>query len=271
MRRRTASGLVLGIWCVPLLMLLAFPILYSLLRADVGHWIGEWSDPRTIQALTTSALASVVAVSVAAVLGIPAGYLLVTTHFRGKEILIGLIALPTVVPGLIGGVVLLQAFGPEGVLGAPAADLGLELTRGLVGVILVQTYVCSPLVVISSIIAFRGVDPDVIAAASTLGDAPWRVFVRVSLPLAARGILAGLLLAWMRAIGEFGATMIVAYNPQSLPVHLWTRFEVSGLAGALPIAGLLVVLAIGTLGASRLLSGSLWERRTRDARAVRTP
>src|SRR6185295_1194494 len=90
-------------------------------------------------------------------------------------------------------------------------------------------------------------------AAATLGDSQWHIFRRVSLPLAWPGIAAGITLAWIRALGEFGATMIVAYSPHTLPVYLWTSFESNGLAGALPVAFLLVLLAAIAVAVSRLL------------------
>jgi molybdate/tungstate transport system permease protein len=101
--------------------------------------------------------------------------------------------------------------------------------------------------------AFDGVDPKLEMAAATLGDSQWHIFRRVSLPLAWPGIAAGITLAWVRALGEFGATMIVAYNPHTLPVHLWVSFEADGLRGALPVAFLLVVLAALAVAVSTLL------------------
>jgi molybdate/tungstate transport system permease protein len=90
-------------------------------------------------------------------------------------------------------------------------------------------------------------------AAAMLGDSQWHIFRRISLPLAWPGIAAGITLAWIRALGEFGATMIVAYNPHTLPVYLWVSFEANGLTGALPVAVLLVALAAAAVTISRLL------------------
>jgi molybdate/tungstate transport system permease protein len=115
-------------------------------------------------------------------------------------------------------------------------------------------FVAAPFVVISSTAAFSSVDQKLEMAAATLGDSPWHVFRRISLPLAWPGIVAGLTLAWIRALGEFGSTLIVAYNPHSLPVYMWIKFESDGLNGAMPAAFCLLLLAFGAICISMLLN-----------------
>ena len=109
-------------------------------------------------------------------------------------------------------------------------------------------------VIISALAGFGGVDPKLELAAATLGDSRWRTFWRISLPLAWPGIAAGITLAWIRALGEFGTTLIMAYNPHSLPVYMWVKFESDGLAGAMPAAFFLVLLAAAAVVISRLLN-----------------
>src|SRR4029453_29202 len=115
-------------------------------------------------------------------------------------------------------------------------------------------FVSAPFVVVSAYAGFAGVDPKLEMAAATLGDTRWDVFRRISLPLAWPGIAAGITLAWIRALGEFGATLIVAYNPHTLPVYMWVQFESNGLTGALPVAFVLVLLAGAAVAISALLS-----------------
>jgi molybdate/tungstate transport system permease protein len=135
-------------------------------------------------------------------------------------------------------------------------------------VVLAQVYVACPFVVIASMMAFSSVDPQLEAAAASLGDPSWRTFWKVSMPLAWPGIVAGLVLAWMRALGEFGAVMILAYNPRTLPVQLWVRFESRGLDGALPIASLLIAVAAGCLSVWTLLSRLTGDENRRTAPAA---
>jgi molybdate/tungstate transport system permease protein len=255
-RRPRSTILILGVLGAVLLLDLVLPIGNLLAHVDVAGWLAALRDPGAGDALRTSILTSAITVALMTLFGVPLGYVLARASLPGKQLLIGLVFLPMVVPGLAGGILLLLTFGPYGTLGAPLAawNGNLALTSNLAGIVLAQLYVASPFVVISSLVAFNGVDPKLEMAAAMLGDSPWQIFRRISLPLAWPGIAAGLTLAWIRALGEFGATMIVAYSPHTLPVYLWTRFESNGLTGALPIAFLLVLLAAAAVAVSTLLN-----------------
>jgi len=128
------------------------------------------------------------------------------------------------------------------------------LTNNLAGIVLTQTFVASPFVIVSALAAFAAVDSELEQAAATLGDSRWQIFRRISLPLAWPGIAAGITLGWIRALGEFGATIIMAYNPHTLPVYMWVKFESDGLAGALPVAFCLLLLAGAAVAVTMLLS-----------------
>jgi ABC-type sulfate transport system permease component len=124
----------------------------------------------------------------------------------------------------------------------------------LAGIVLAQLFVAAPFVVVSALAAFTAVDSKLEMAAAMLGDSRWQIFWRVSLPLAWPGIAAGITLAWIRALGEFGTTLIMAYNPHTLPVYMFIKFESDGLPGALPAAFCLVLLAAAAVAVSMLLS-----------------
>jgi len=209
--------------------------------------------PGTRDALQVSILSSSIAMLLMTLLGVPLGYLLARGNLPAKRLWVILVFLPMVVPDLAGGILLLQMFGPYGVIGQPLEAHNIELTNNLVGIILAQMFVAAPFVIVSAMAGFAGVDPELEQAAATLGDSHWQVFWRVSLPLARASVAAGIMLAWIRAIGEFGATLIVAYNPHSLPVYMWVKFESDGLPGALPIAFCLVILAAAALVIAMLI------------------
>ncbi|MFY9821514.1 MAG: ABC transporter permease [Thermoanaerobaculia bacterium] len=236
-----------------LLLNLVLPIANLLAHADLSRWISALRDPQAVDALRTSILTSAVSVVIMTLFGVPLGYVLARGRLPFKQLLISLVFLPMVVPGLAGGILLLQTFGPYGTVGGPLAAWNVALTSNPIGIVLAQLYVSSPFVIISALVAFNSVDPKLEMAAATLGDSQWHIFRRISLPLAWPGIAAGITLAWIRALGEFGATMIVAYNPHTLPVYLWVSFESNGLTGALPVAFLLVLLAAAAVALSMLL------------------
>ena len=265
-RRPTPTLVVFGALGGLLLLVLVLPIANLLLHADWARWTTALRDPRAGDALRTSLVTSAIAVVIMTLFGVPLGYVLARSRLRFKQLLIGLVFLPMVAPGLAGGILLLQTFGPYGSVGGPLAAWDIALTSNRAGIVLAQLYVSSPFVVIAALVAFSNVDPKLEMAAATLGDSPWHVFRRVSLPLAWPGIAAGITLGWIRALGEFGATMIVAYNPHTLPVYLWVRFQANGLTGALPVAFLLVVLAAAAVALSMVFG-----RRTVDGRVVPVP
>jgi molybdate/tungstate transport system permease protein len=255
MKRRIEPTFVLfGALGGLLLLTLVLPIVNLFVQADLDGWTKSLREHGAGDALRVSALSSAISVVIMTLFGVPLGYLLARGRLRFTQFWIGLVFLPMVVPDLAGGILLLQTFGPYGTIGHPLGSLNLELTNNLAGIVLAQLFVSAPFVVVSSLAAFTGVDPKLEMAAATLGDSQWHIFWRVSLPLAWPGIAAGITLAWIRALGEFGATLIVAYNPHTLPVYMWVMFESSGLTGALPVAFLLVLLAGVAVVISALLS-----------------
>ncbi len=158
-----------------------------------------------------------------------------------------LVFLPLVFPPVVSGIMLLLLYGPYGPIGAPFANAGLELDSSFAGIVLAQIFVASPFVVIAARSAFEAVDPALEQVAATLGKGSWEIFWRVNLPLARAGIVAGLLLGWLRALGEFGATVVLAYHPYTLPVYLYVQLSGTGVDAALPLA--LLALAVRSIGA----------------------
>ena len=237
-----------------LLLDLVLPIANLLIHAEWSGWVAALQEPGARKALRISAQTSAISVFIMTVFGVPLGYLLARGSLRFHQFWIGLVFLPMVVPGLAGGILLLLTFGPYGTIGGPLEPWHITLTNNLAGIVLAQLFVSAPFVIVSAYAGFSGVDPRLEMAAAMLGDSQWDIFRRVSLPLAWRGIAAGITLAWIRALGEFGATLILAYNPHTLPVYLWVKFESNGLAGALPVALLLVLLAAAAVGLSMFFS-----------------
>jgi molybdate/tungstate transport system permease protein len=237
-----------------LLVNLILPICNLLLHPDWRAWSAAIRQPASLDALKISLLSSFTSVVLMALLGVPLAYVLARANLPLKRFWTALVFLPMVVPDLAGGILLLQTFGPNGIVGQPLDSRNIELTNNLAGIVLAQIFVAAPFVIVSSMAAFTSVDIKLETAAATLGDSRWQIFRRISLPLAWPGIAAGLMLAWIRALGEFGSTLIMAYNPHTLPIYMWIKFESDGLAGALPIAFCLVVLAAAAVAFSMLLS-----------------
>jgi molybdate/tungstate transport system permease protein len=168
------------------------------------------------------------------------------------------VVLPLVLPPTVGGIVLLTVFGPGSPLGDAAVAAGVPLTRSLAGVVLAQTFVASPFVVVTAKAAFDSLDRTLEHASRSLGKSRLTTARHVTLPLAGPGILAGVTLAFARAIGEFGATMMLSYYPRTMPVQIWVAFIELGLDNAYPVAILLVLIAAAVLLILNTVASNPW-------------
>lgn len=235
-----------------LLLVYGLPLATLVVGRSPASLLASIRDPAVTNAAATTLLSATVSTAVAVVLGVPLGYWLARTDSRAQSGLTALVAFPLVLPPVVSGMLLVAAFGGQGLGGL----VGFSATRTFGGVVLAQVFVASPFVVLSARSAFTGVNRTVEEAAATLGASEWRTFRQVTLPLAGRGILAGITLAYARAAGEFGATLMVAYFPRTLPVQIRVAFQTGGLDAAFPVAVVLVAVSLVALGAINLLGGS---------------
>jgi molybdate transport system permease protein len=165
---------------------------------------------------------------------------------------------PIVLPPAVAGIALLMAFGRRGLLGAPLADAGISIAFTTVAVVLAQCFVAVPFYVRSAKAGFQGVDRGLEQTAYTLGESPFGTFRRVTVPLAFPSLLAGGVLCWARALGEFGATIMFAGSfrgrTQTMPLAIYAALE-SDLGAALALGTILVVVSLAVLGLVRWLTG----------------
>ena len=182
--------------------------------------------------------------------GTPAAYFLATRRFRGRGALITLIELPLVLPPAVAGIALLAAVGPAGLLGGAIEDAGLQLTLATAGVVVALTFVAAPFHMRQAIAAFEAVDPTLLDASRTLGASPARTFLRVAVPAALPGLVAGTALALGRALGEFGATLMFAGSfrgiTQTVPLAIYDRFS-TDFTSALALSAVLVAISAALL------------------------
>jgi molybdate transport system permease protein len=204
-------------------------------------------------ALRVSAFASAGATLVATLLGVPAGYYLSRCSARVRAAALFLLALPLAFPPVASGLMLIYLLGSNAPLGGWLASAGLSVPDSLLGVGVAEFFVSGSFVAIAAAAAFAGLDPIYADAARTLGAGEWRIFWRVALPAAAGGIGAGIAFTWLRAIGEYGATSIVAYHPTSLPVALYVALSASGVREALALCYGFIVLAAAVLAVAWVL------------------
>lgn len=248
-------ALVLGgvLVCYYLLPLVA--LFLSVPPRDV---IAQMSDPSVVEVAMTSLVSATISTVGATVFGVPLSYWLSHDQGRASSVITAVVVLPLVLPPIVSGMVLHMVFGPNTLIGQFGAAVGVQTWRSLIGVVLAQTFVASPFVVVTSVAAFSGVDPTLEYASRSLGKDRLRTVYRVTLPLAMPGIIAGMALAFARAMGEFGATMIMAYRPETMPVRIWMAFSGRGLDTAFPIAILLVLVSVAVLVVLNTVATNPW-------------
>jgi molybdate/tungstate transport system permease protein len=242
-----------------LLLYYLAPLVALFLSVPVEDVLARMSAPSVVNSATTSLLSASISAVIATVFGLPLAYWLARSEARWKNAVLAVVVLPLVLPPTVGGIVLLTVFGPGTPLGEAAVAAGFPLTRSLAGVVLAQTFVASPFVVVTAKAAFEGVDRSLEYASRSLGKGRWETARNVTLPLALPGILAGVTLAFARAMGEFGATMMVAYYPQTMPVEIWDSFKELGLDHAYPVAIVLVVISVAALAVLNTVAANPWE------------
>ena len=234
------------------LLYLAVPVGAFLVRL-AGSSRSGFSTPGLLPALRVSATAATISLALITLFGIPLAWALARSRSRWASVIGAAVYLPLAIPPLMSGILLIYLVGPYTWLGRL---FGGRLTDSMVGVVLAQTFVAAPFLVVSARAAFSAEDPSVEEVAAALGHRPLARFFRVGLPGAAGGIRAGLLLSWLRAFGEYGATVLLAYHPFSLPVYTYVQFSGSGLANteaptALALGVALVVVALGWIRVPR--------------------
>lgn len=215
-----------------------------------GSTRGAWAiifDPRTVDAFTTSLLAATIATAFTLTLGIPLAYVMVRYDFTGKKLIETLIDIPLLIPHNAAGIALLSVLSRGTFLGGVAEGLGISFVDSILGIVAAMSFVSAPFLISSAQEAFSSIDPDLEKVARSLGASSGQVFKEVQLPLASPGILTGCLLSWARAMSEFGAVVILAYYPKTVPVYLNEVLAIYGLQSALPIIAVLIVLATAIL------------------------
>jgi molybdate/tungstate transport system permease protein len=238
-----------------LLLFLAAPTAGLVGAAGAGGLRRLASDAELRGALVLTVTAATTATLLGIVGGTPVAYLLARRPFRGRALVAALLDLPLLIPHPVAGIALLLVLGRGSPLGQALLDAGIRVTGSVVGIVCAMLFVSAPLYVSGAREAFARVDARYEAVARTLGDPAWRAFRRVTLPLAGRGLLAASVVMWARAVSEFGAIVILTYNPKVASVLSYDRFTSFGLDEALPVAAVLVILALVPLAILRALRG----------------
>ena len=227
------------------------PLLGLVVRTPWGDAARELASPASLDALRLSLVASLSATAVALVLGVPLAWLYARVEFPGRAVLRALTTLPMVLPPVVGGVALLLAFGRRGLLGGWLADIGITLPYTTAGVVMAETFVAMPFLVLTVEAGLRSMDLRYEEAARTLGAGRWKVFWRVTVPMIAPSLVAGAVLCWARALGEFGATITFAGNfpgvTQTMPLAVYLQLEGGDPQASFVLSLVLLAISVAVL------------------------
>jgi molybdate/tungstate transport system permease protein len=241
---RSVSGFVSVIVAAVIWIALLGPVIALLTHLSWSAIRSSLSAPGALDPLVVSLESGAVTLGVLVVLGTPLGWLMARGRLPFPRVWEAGVLCSLLLPPLVIGLLLIFMVGPYTPIGELLGHLNLSATNTFLALCIAEVYESAPYYVLSAQAAFSGVDPRLEQQAQLLGDRPARVFRRVTLPLATPGLAMGLSVAWARAMGAFGAVIIIAYHPFGIPLQIYTTLQETGLASALPFALVLLVVAL---------------------------
>jgi molybdate transport system permease protein len=242
------------------LAFLVLPVVAIFTHTAPGQLVSRLGDRTATDALALSLETTAIAIVAIVAVGTPSAYLLATRSFPGRSVLITLIELPLVLPPAVAGIALLAALGPDGLLGGVLQDAHVQLVLQTAGVVVALVFVAAPFYLRQAQSSFAAVDRSLLEASRTLGSNEAASFARVAVPVALPGLVAGLALAWGRALGEFGATLMFAGSfrgiTQTVPLAIYDQFA-TDFPAALALSAILVSVSGALLLAVKLVPGQV--------------
>jgi len=221
---------------------LAFPLVHAVLSVTPQTLLAVLKRVQFREALWLTVWTASAATGTVVLLGVPLAYVLARGSFRGKSVVNALVDLPILIPQTVVGLSLMNLLGPKTPVGAALWEwFGIRVTGSPWAIIAVQAFVATPFLVRTVAVTFGAQPTELEKTARSLGASAGATFWRISLPLGARGILAGTIMAWARAVSESGALMIVAYTPKTAPIYINDQFVQYGLNESLPPAAMLIL------------------------------
>ncbi|MBS4728197.1 ABC transporter permease subunit [Mycobacterium sp. SM1] len=260
-RLRSVSGAVSVAAAGLIWLLLLGPVVELVTHSSLGVLRSALTAPGALDPLVTSVESGLLTLVVLVVCGTPLGWALARGSLPAPRLWEAGLLASLLLPPLVIGLLLVFLVGPVTPIGRMLSFMHASATNTFLALVIAQVYESAPYYVLGAQAAFADVDPQLVQQAALLGDPPLRAVRRVMLPLAAPGLAMALAVAWARAMGAFGAVVIVAYHPYGLPLQIWTTLQETGLASALPFALVLLLVALPLP-----LTAYLWSARARGRR-----
>ena len=237
-----------------IILFIVAPLLGLLLRTTPQEYLQTIQDTEVSRSIRLTLFSSMGATMIFGILAIPLAWLLARKNFPLKGLVNGLIDLPVVIPHSAAGIALLGVISRGTWVGQAGEQVGINFVGGIAGIVVAMAFVSLPFAINAARDGFAAVPEKLEKAALNLGASPLRVFFTISLPLAKRSVLSGLVMMWARGLSEFGAVIIIAYHPMVTPVLIWERFASFGLSFARPVAAVFILVCLAVFVLMRALS-----------------
>lgn len=237
-----------------ILLFIVAPIVGMVIKTPLPRLFETIEDAEVRNSILLTVISSIIATLLIAVISLPAAWMLARKSFPLKRLVLGIIDLPVVIPHTAAGIALLGMVSRDSALGQFASSLGVNFIGHPAGIIMAMAFVSLPFFINSAREGFASVPQRFENAALNLGISPLKVFLTISVPLASRHIVSGAVMMFARGMSEFGAIVILAYNPMTTPVLIFERFSSFGLQYARPVALLFIIISIALFLLMRLLT-----------------
>jgi len=227
-----------------LLLFIIAPLLGLVLHSSPNEISETIIDKEVRDSIILTLWSGMLATVITAFFAIPLSYLLARNEFAGKKIILGIIDLPVVIPHSAAGIALLTVISQQGIIGKTGKLIGIEFPGHTAGIVIAMAFVSLPFLINAARDGFAAVPERLEKAALNLGASPFRTFISISIPLAWRSIVSGLIMMFARGMSEFGAVVIIAYHPMITPVMIFERFGSFGLKYARPVAIIFIAVCL---------------------------
>ncbi|MFW5707921.1 MAG: ABC transporter permease [Bacteroidota bacterium] len=244
-----------------IILFIVAPLLGMLFKTSGSEYITTLQDQEVSRSISLTLLASMGATLIFGILSIPLAWLLARKRFPLRNVINGIIDLPVVIPHSAAGIALMGVIARGTLVGQAGEQAGISFVGGIAGIIVAMAFVSLPFAINAARDGFAAVPEKLEKAALNLGASPFRVFFTISLPLAKRSVLSGLVMMWARGLSEFGAVIIIAYHPMVTPVLIWERFASFGLAYARPVAAIFIIICLSIFITMRIASQKSYDVR----------
>lgn len=238
-----------------ILLFIIAPLLGIFLNCSGSDWINTVSEKEVQYSILRTLLVSMAGTLLFSIFAVPFAYFLARKEFPLKRVIVGIVDLPVIIPHSAAGIALLGILSRDTFVGSIGEKFGFSFVGSYFGIAIAMAFVSIPFLINGAREGFSAVPENLEKTALTLGASPVRVFFTISLPLAWKSVLSGLIMMWARGLSEFGAVIIIAYYPMITPIMIWDRFSNHGLKYSRPVAAIFIVICLLIFIVLRLLSG----------------